>query len=48
MTVIVAGNTGLAGTAIAKAFVESGEEVIGINRSNVDLLNLHDTNKFIE
>jgi GDP-L-fucose synthase len=48
MTVIVAGNTGLAGTAIAKAFAESGSEVIGINRSNVDLLNQHETNKFIE
>jgi GDP-L-fucose synthase len=47
MTVIVAGNTGLAGTAIAKAFAENGCQVIGINRSNVDLLNQQETNEFI-
>jgi len=47
MTVIVAGNTGLAGTAIAKAFAENGFQVIGINRSNVDLLNQQETNEFI-
>ena len=48
MTVIVAGNTGLAGTAISKAFEESGEKVIGINRSIVDLLDQTATTKFIK
>jgi len=48
MTVIVAGNTGLAGTAISKAFEESGEKVIGINRSVVDLLDQAATSKFIK
>jgi GDP-L-fucose synthase len=48
MTVIVAGNTGLAGTAISKAFEESGEKVIGINKSVVDLLDQAATSKFIK
>lgn len=48
MTVIVAGNTGLAGTAISKAFEESGEKVIGINRSILDLLDQAATAKFIK
>jgi GDP-L-fucose synthase len=37
MTVIVAGATGLAGSAIVKAFESKGKSVIGINRSVVDL-----------
>ena len=48
MTVIVAGNTGLAGTAISKAFNDTGEMVIGINRSVVDLLDQSATTKFIK
>lgn len=48
MTVIVAGNTGLAGTAISRAFNASGEKVIGINRSVVDLLDQSATTKFIK
>ena len=48
MTVIVAGNTGLAGTAISKAFKDTGEKVIGINRSVVDLLDQSATTKFIK
>lgn len=48
MTVIVAGNTGLAGTAISKAFKDNGEKVIGINRSVVDLLDQSTTTKFIK
>ena len=47
MTVIVAGATGLAGSAIAKKFESLGRKVIGINRSVVDLLNLKATEEFI-
>jgi len=47
MTVIVAGATGLAGTAIAKAFQAAGQEVIGINRSVVDLMDAKATEDFI-
>ena len=47
MTVIVAGATGLAGSAIVKAFKSSGREVIGINRSVVDLMDAKATEAFI-
>jgi GDP-L-fucose synthase len=47
MTVIVAGATGLAGSAIAKAFQAAGQEVIGINRSVVDLMDAKATEDFI-
>jgi GDP-L-fucose synthase len=47
MTVIVAGATGLAGSAIAKAFQAAGQEVIGINRSVVDLMDANATEDFI-
>jgi GDP-L-fucose synthase len=47
MTVIVAGATGLAGSAITKAFESQGRKVIGINRSVVDLLDPAATEDFI-
>jgi GDP-L-fucose synthase len=47
MTVIVAGATGLAGSAIVKAFESQGQEVIGINRSVVDLMDSTATEDFI-
>ena len=47
MTVIVAGATGLAGSAIVKAFESQGREVIGINRSVVDLMDTKATEDFI-
>ena len=47
MTVIVAGATGLAGSAIVKAFESHGQEVIGINRSVVDLMDGRATEDFI-
>jgi GDP-L-fucose synthase len=47
MTVIVAGATGLAGSAIFKAFESQGREVIGINRSVVDLMDSKATEDFI-
>jgi GDP-L-fucose synthase len=47
MTVIVAGATGLAGSAIFKAFESQGQEVIGLNRSVVDLMDTRATEDFI-
>jgi GDP-L-fucose synthase len=47
MTVIVAGATGLAGSAIVKAFESQGRDVIGINRSVVDLMDAQATEEFI-
>ncbi len=47
MTVIVAGATGLAGSAIVKAFEAKGQKVIGINRSVVDLMDSKATEDFI-
>jgi GDP-L-fucose synthase len=47
MTVIVAGATGLAGSAIVKAFESNGKSVIGINRSVVDLMDAKATIDFI-
>jgi len=47
MTVIVAGATGLAGSAIVKAFQSKAQSVIGINRSVVDLMDAKATIDFI-
>ena len=47
MTIIVAGSTGLVGSAIVRAFEALGHEVVGINRQVVDLLNLEETESFI-
>jgi GDP-L-fucose synthase len=47
MTVIVAGATGLAGSAIVKAFESKGQSVIGINRSVVNLMDAKATIDFI-
>jgi GDP-L-fucose synthase len=47
MTVVVAGSTGLAGSAIAKAFEASGRKVVGVNRSVVDLLDLKAIESFV-
>ena len=47
MTIIVAGATGLAGSAIARAFEAQGRKVIGVNRSVVDLLNSKATESFV-
>ena len=48
MTIVVAGSTGLAGSAIVRAFEKAGKEVVGINRSIVDLLDLSATKKFLK
>jgi GDP-L-fucose synthase len=47
MTVLVAGATGLAGSAIVKAFESKGKSVIGVNRSVVDLMDAKATIDFI-
>lgn len=47
MSVVVAGYTGLAGSAIANAFEKAGQDVFGINRGVVDLLNFDQTNQFL-
>ena len=48
MSVLVAGSTGLAGSAIAAAFESKGEEVVRVNRSVVDLMDLEATKKFLK
>jgi GDP-L-fucose synthase len=47
MTVVVAGATGLAGSAIIKAFQAAGQEVIGISRTVVDLMDAKATEDLI-
>ena len=47
MTVIVAGATGLVGSAIVKAFQAAGQEVVGINRNVVDLMDAKATEDFV-
>ena len=42
MSVLVAGATGLAGSAIAAAFEARGEVVVKVNRTVVDLMDLID------
>jgi GDP-L-fucose synthase len=46
--VLVAGVTGLAGSAISQAFQEKGYEVIGVSRTNLDLRNVFDTERFLK
>jgi GDP-L-fucose synthase len=48
MTIVVAGATGLAGSAIVRAFESTGREVVGINRSVVNLLDSEATTSFIK
>ena len=47
MRVMVAGNTGLVGSAISSEFQINGFEIIGANRSVVDLSDFQDTLDFI-
>ncbi len=47
MTIVVAGSSGLVGSAITNAFEKAGHKIVGINRSVVDLLDLDATKKFI-
>ncbi len=47
MKVVVAGSTGLAGSAISAAFSAQGHEVIGLNRSVVNLMDGAATQQFL-
>ena len=47
MTIVVAGGTGLAGSAIVRAYQAAGQEVIPVSRKVVDLLDRGATFKFI-
>jgi len=47
MTIVVAGGTGLAGSAIVRAYQAAGEEVIAVSRKVVDLLDRDATFAFI-
>ena len=48
MSILVAGASGLAGSAIARAFESQGHKVIRINRAQVDLLDLDMTTQFLK
>ncbi len=48
MTIVVAGGTGLAGSAIVRAYQAAGEEVIPVSRKVVDLLDRDATFSFIK
>jgi GDP-L-fucose synthase len=47
MTIVVAGSTGLVGSAIVRHFENKGVQTVGINRSVVDLFDSEATNDFI-
>jgi GDP-L-fucose synthase len=48
MKAIIAGSTGLVGSALTKVFTSAGHEVIGVNRTVVDLLDFDATKKVIQ
>ena len=48
MTIVVAGHTGLVGSAIFELLKEKGEDVVGINRKVVDFLDRTKTFEFIQ
>jgi len=47
MKVLVAGSTGLVGTALTKVFKSYGYEIIGVNRKVLDLTDFQETTDFI-
>jgi GDP-L-fucose synthase len=48
MTIVVAGGTGLAGSAIVRAYQATGAEVVVVNRKVVDLLDRDATTAFLK
>jgi GDP-L-fucose synthase len=48
MSVVIAGSTGLVGSALTEVFAAAGHEVIGLNRSVVNLFDLEATRKIIQ
>lgn len=47
MTIVVAGGTGLAGSAITRAFQARGAEVLIVNRANLNLMDSEATKRFL-
>ena len=47
MQILIAGSTGLVGSATLRAFVAAGHDVTGLNRSVVDLLDSRATEKYV-
>jgi GDP-L-fucose synthase len=47
MITVIAGSTGLVGSALSTTFASAGHEVIGINRSNINLLDIDAINRFL-
>ena len=47
MSVLIAGSTGLVGSAVSEAFENQGREVIKVNRGVIDLMDLDATRKFL-
>ena len=48
MTVLVAGSTGLVGSAVAEAYESRGTKVIRVYRSRVNLTDLASTKRLLE
>jgi len=48
MSVLIAGSTGLVGSAVAAAFESKGEAIVRVNRSVVDLMDFEATKKFLK
>lgn len=48
MQILIAGSSGLVGSATLRAFVARGHEVTGLNRSIVNLLNAKETENYVE
>ena len=48
MSIVVAGGTGLAGSAIVKELTQKGNEVISVNSKTVDLTKRDATFEFIQ
>ena len=48
MSVVIAGSTGLAGSALMRIFESAGHDVLGLNRSNVNLLDYRETKHFFD
>lgn len=48
MTVVIAGSTGLVGSALVRLFTTSGYKVVGLNRSVLDLSDLEKTKNFFK
>jgi GDP-L-fucose synthase len=48
MKVLVAGSSGMVGSAVSDAFSRAGYETFGLNRSNNDLRNLEATKRFLK